>query len=827
MEAFLRDLHYGARSLMRMGGAGILATLTLAIGIGGATTMFSVVYGALFRPPPFEDPDRLVVIFNTRLTPKDGLQRMRWSYPNVEALKQTAKSFEAIATATPTSISVSGHGDPDQIEGEVVMPEYFGLMRVKPMLGRTFLPDENAPGGDRPVAVLSERIWRQRYNADPDAIGDTIRINDVPLTIVGVMPAPFAGLSGKAAVWIPPAMAARLTYSEYLTSPQHFIMAVARLRGSLAQANAELATIGARFSDPGSPPATTWGAEAMRLADARVDADYRRLSLLLLWSACCVLVIACVNVASVLLARARTRRRETAIRLAMGSGRGRLIRQLLAEGTVMAAAAGAIGTILAVWGTRLFAQAAPPVIPNAGNNYSAIAIFGAPALDAGVLLFTLAATGATTIVFTLAPALGSGGIELSTALKEDDRGGGRSRRALAALVVTEVALAVLLLVGAGIMIQAFARVQSLRTGFIQDGVLTFWLRPSNSRWKPGDGPVIIERLLTRLQRVPGVDLAAVNRCTPFVGCARSVLFFADRPNDPQNLPTIGRHYISADYFRTLGIPVIAGRAITEADRAGAPPVVVISETAAKRFWPNDDPIGRQVWFGSTTGFVNRDRAATIVGIAGDVKYEGVDLGANSPGPAGFRPEFYTSYKQFSYPDTMVMVKSRQPAAALLPSLRAAVADAEPALPLYDILTLEDRVDGVVARPRFSAQLLGAFAGIAVFLAAIGVYGMLSYSVSSRLRELGVRLALGAAPARLVALIVGDGLRLATMGITIGVAAAIGGERMVRSLFPGMSAAGAPLFVAVAVVMAAVAALAAFVPARRAAAVDPIEVLRSE
>jgi len=820
-----------------MRGAGVLATLTLAIGIGGATTMFSVVYGALLRPPPFADPDRLVVIFNTRLTSKDGLQRLRWSYPNALALQQTARSFEAIATATPTSISVSDYGerrgagapglDNEQIEGEVVMPEYFGIMRVRPVIGRTFLPEDNAPGTDHTVAVLSERIWRQRYDANPNVVGSTIRINDVPLTIVGVLPAPFAGLSGKAAVWIPPTMAARLTYSEYMTTPQHFIMVVARLRESLETSNAELRTIGARFADAGSPSTTTWSAEAVKLADARIDPDYRRFAMMLLAAACCVLLIACVNVASVLLARARTRRRETAIRMAMGSGRRRLLQQLLAEGVVMAAAAAAIGTLLAVWGTRLFARAAPAVVPNASNNYSAIAIFGLPALDAGVLLFTLAATAATTIVFALVPALGAAGLELSTALKEDDRGGGRSRRALAGLVVTEVALAVLLLVASGVLIESFARVQSLRTGFAGDDVLTFWLRPSNSRYKPADGPMIVERLLTSIQHAPGVDSAAVNRCTPFVGCARSVVFFADRQNDPANAPVVGRHYISADYFRTLGIPILAGRALTDGDRAGTMAVTVIGQTAARQFWPNEDPIGKQVWFGTTTGFTSAAHAATVVGIVGDVKYEGVDLSGSNVGPAGFRPEFYTSYLQFSYPDTMVMVKSRQPIATLIPALRSAVASVEPSLPLFDVLTLDDRVDGVLARPRFSAALLASFAGTALFLAAIGVYGMLSYSVSSRLRELGVRLALGAAPRRLVALIVGDGLRLAAIGIVIGIGAALGARRALVSMLPGVPSVNAPLFAAVALVMAAVAALAAFVPAKRAAAVDPIDVLRSE
>jgi predicted permease len=839
VETLIRDFRHAGRSLARMRGAGALATLTLAIGIGGATTMFSVVYGALLRPPPFVDPDRLVIIFNTRLTPKDGLQRLRWSYPRVDELRRTATSFEAIATATSTSVSVSGHGeragegapgsDNEQIDGEVVQPEYFGIVRVAPMLGRTFLPEENSPAGDRAVAVISERMWRQRYGADANVVGSTVRINDVPLAIVGVLPEPFAGLSGKAAVWILPAMAAQLTYSEYMTTPQHFIMVVARLRPSatLETANAELRTIGPRFADVPAPADTTWSAEAVPIADARIDPDYRRFAMLLLASACCVLLIACVNVASVLLARARTRRRETAIRIAMGAGRRRLLQQLLAEGIVMAAAAGAIGTLLAAWGMRLFARNVPPVIPMASNNYSAIAVFGAPALDPQVLLFTLFATAATTIVFALMPALGSTGLELSTALKEDDRGGGRSGRALAGLVVTEVALAVLLLVGAGVLIETFARVQTLRTGFVSDHVLTFWLRPSNSRYKPADGPMIIERLLTSIQRAPGVDVAAVNRCTPFTGCARTVAFFADRQNDPANAPVVGRHYISADYFRALGIPLLRGRALTDADRAGAPPVTVISETAARRFWPNDDAIGKQVWFGSTTGFVNRDHAATVVGIVGDVKYEGLDSIGTSAAVSGYRPEFYTSYLQFSYPDTMVMVKSRQPLTALLPALRSAVASVEPSLPLYDILTLEDRVDGVLARPRFSAALLASFAGAALFLAAIGVYGMLSYSVSSRLRELGVRLALGARPERVVTLIVGDGLRLATIGIAIGIAGALGAERLLRALIPNVTAANITLLIVVAVVMTAVAALAAFVPAKRAAGVDPIQVLRAE
>ena len=449
-------------------------------------------------------------------------------------------------------------------------------------------------------------------------------------------------------------------------------------------------------------------------------------------------------------------------------------------------------------------------------------ILGVAGLDARVLFFTLVTTAATTIIFALVPAVGAAGLELSTALKEDDRGGGRSKRALAGLVVTEVALAVLLLVGAGVLIESFARVQSLRTGFVPDGVLTFWLRPSNSRYKPADGPMIIERLLTRIQQVPGVDSAAVNRCTPFVGCARSVVFFVGRPADPLNAPPVGRHYISADYFRTLGIPLVAGRTLTDADRTDSLPVTVISQTTAQ--------VLAQRRSARQAGVV-RHRPASPAPRAPRRRrhrrrreYEGSTCGDWSGAggiPAGVLRRICSSR-------IPTRGDGEEPRAAGLAAAGVARggASVEPSLRCRG-LTLDDRVDGVLARPRFSAALLASFAGVALFLAAIGVYGLLSYSVSSRLRELGVRLALGAAPARVVSLIVGDGLRLASVGIAIGIAAAVGAERLLRTLIPAVTAANAPLFVAVAAVMAAVAALAAFVPARRAAAVDPIEVLRSE
>ena len=823
MDTFVRDLRHAVRALLRMRGVAIVAVLTLALGIGATTTMFSVVYAMLLRPLPFLDPDRLVILFNTSVTPRDGLQRLRWSMPNITALQSSAKSFETISSFSGPLLTLSGRGDPEHIEGEVVSPEYFRTLRVTPIAGRAFRAEESTDAGARPVAILSARLWKRKLASDPASVGGTIVVNDVPLTIIGILPEGFTGLSGKAELWVPPPMAARLYYSEYLTTPQNFISVVARLKDgvTLQQASAELAAIGPRFRGNGSAPGTVWSAAAVPIVEASVDPIVRQSALILLAAAACVLLIACVNVAALLLARARVRRREIAVRLAIGSGQRRLVQQLLTEGLVMAAIAGVCGTLLAWWGAGLFARAAPAVIASGRNNYAALSTFGKPAIDPVVLMFALAVALGTTLLFALVPALAASRPELVTALKDHDRGGGRRGRALSILVVSEVALACLLLAASGLLIESFARIQSRRTGFVSDAVLTFWVRPPGSRYPPAAGPATVDRLLMRIQAVPGVESVAVNRCVPFSGCSRSVAFFPDRPVDRMNAPGVGRHYISSDYFRSLGIPILAGRALTPADLAGSPPVAIVNESGARRFWPGENPIGKRVWFGTTTGpFSDPAHAVEIVGMVGDVKYEGVEQ-PDRPD----RADFYTSYLQFSYPDTMVIVKARGAATSLLPAMRAAVASVDPALPIYDAMTLDERIGATIARPRFNATLLGAFAGAALLLASIGVYGVLSYSVSSRMREIGVRLALGADAGRVMGLVLGEGLRLAALGAAIGIAASIAAARLAQGLLVDAGSWDPRLLGAAGVIMIAVAALAAFVPARRAGAVDPIVVLR--
>lgn len=805
-----------------MRGVAVVAVASLALGIAATTTMFSAAYAALLRPLPFAESDRLVMLFTAHTSPREGLALSRWSSPLIDTLTTSVTSYQSIASYTAPLLSLSGGtGDPEQLDGEFVSTEYFDALKVAPALGRTFITSEDRVPGDATVAVLSDRLWRIRYGADPSIIGKTVRVNDVPLTVVGIMPPGFAGLSDKAQLWIPRMMAPRLSYSEYLTTPQLFIPVVARLKDgvTLEQANAELTAVSATFPIAQDPEGSRWSAVAQPIGQARVEPTLRRSVLLLLAAAGCVLLITCANVAGLLLARGRMRRRELAIRMAIGSGRVRIIRQLLTESLVLAVASGVCGSLLAVWGVEAVARFAPTML---WTGRTSVGAFSAPALDARALLFAVVVTLLTSVLCGLAPALDTSRAPLTQALKEDERGGATPHRLLKSLVVAELALAVLLLAASGLLLDNVVRMQQLQRGFSTDGVLTFWVRPANTRYAPTDGPAIIERLLTSVERIPGVESAAVNRCTPFTGCSRTVLYFTDRPNE-RNPPVVGRHYVSEDYFKTLGIPVLAGRTLTSRDRANRPPVTVISESAARRFWRGENPIGKRVWFGGTTGpFADPAHTVEIVGVVGDVKYEAVDW-PNSNG----RPEFYTSYLQFSYPDTMMIVKATGQSAAVLPALRQAVAAVDPALPIYDVLTLDDRIGVALARPRFNAVLVGGFAGAALLLAALGVYGMLSYSVSCRLREIGVRMAIGAAPQRIVRNFLGEGLRLALIGVGAGLVGGLVVGRFTRSLLVDVNPSDPRIFVAVGTVMILVACLAAFLPARRASAVDPIVVLRQE
>jgi predicted permease len=806
-----------------MRGAALLAILTLALGIGATTTMFSVVYATLLRPVPFAEPGRLVMLYLTRATATSRDDRVRFSHPQIRALMAQAASFEAVSTLTRTSLSI-GASSPQQIDGEIVSGAYFDVLRVRAIAGRVFRTEEDQAPGASPVVVVSARLWRAQLGSDPAVVGQTLAVNGVPLTIVGVPPDGFAGLSGRADAWLLTAMAPKLTYADYLTTPQHFIAAVARLKPSVspAAADAEMAVIGPRVAAIdaiGSDARATWSGRVLPVDEARIDPASRRSALLLLAAIASVFLIACANVASLLLARMIRRRREIAVRSALGASAWRVARQLATESVMLACAGGLLGILLASWGITLVAFAVPPALPSTQTGYQQLSGFAVPSIDGVVLGFALLATLLTSVLFGVAPALSATRTNLLDALKVDSRTAAtEGSRALGGIVVIEIAVAVLLLAAASLFTASFARLQGLRYGFEPTRVLTFRIAPPASRYAPEDGPAAIERFLTRIQQTPGVALAAVNRCTPLnTACARTTVHF---PGEPATVvpPTVERHYISADYFRVLGIPVKRGRGIKEDDRPGRPAVSVVNERAAARFWPGEDPIGKHVWFGSA--FTDPVHPVEIVGVVGDVKY-----GAIEEAPSW---DFYTSYKQFAYPDTMVMVKATGIAhTALVQGLREAVASVDHSLPIYDVMTLDERADDALTRPRFHATMLAVFAGAALLLAIIGVYGVMSCVVSSRMRELGIRVALGADGGRVMRLVLGETARLAGAGGLVGIAGALGAARLVRSLVFDITPTdpGVMLF---AVVVLVAAALAASIPAaRRAAGVDPIIALRNE
>jgi predicted permease len=507
-----------------------------------------------------------------------------------------------------------------------------------------------------------------------------------------------------------------------------------------------------------------------------------------------------------------------AIRLALGASRLRLARQLLAESAILAASGAALGILLTGWGVAWLREAAPAVTPSPQNNYGQIAGFATPSVDGVILVFVLALAGATTMLFGVAPALAASRTDPAEALAGSSRavtGPGRGW-GLQVLVAGQVAVAVLVSCGALLLVRTVAHLQDAQSDF-DGGAVTFWINAPASRYLDREGPEVVERMLTRIREVPGVIEAAVNRCTPYgSSCARTVLYFKDRPNVPGTGPVVGRHYVSSRYFPALGIRLLKGRLLTDDDRIGRPAVTVINETAAKKFWPDEDPIGKRLWFGANPGFTDPDRPVEVVGVVSDVKYWPIN--------DAIGPDFYTSYLQFTYPSSMYLVKAAT-AAAIVPAVRRAVADIDPTLPIYDVQLVTERVDEAIARPRFTATVTALFAVSTALLAAMGIFGVMAYSVSMRRDELALRLALGDTPRGVRRRVLTQAARLAMTGSIAGLVAGWWLLRSLRTMLYGISP-GDPLVLGVTVVgMGLIALLAAAAPAWRASATDPMTILR--
>ncbi|MBX7186657.1 MAG: ABC transporter permease [Vicinamibacteria bacterium] len=819
------------RSLVRARGLCLGVSLTLALGVAALTATFAVTNAALFRRPPFPEADRLFML-NLERRPQGEPERLeRWSFARFQLLRRSQKSFEDVASHAPGPLTLSGDGNAELVEAERVSASYFPLLRARASLGRVLAEAEDAAQHPAPVAVLGHRLWERRFASEGAIIGRTIRLNGVPLTVIGVMPPGFAGLSGRAEVWVPATLTPELTYAEYLTTNQNFISAFGRLKDGVrpASAQAELATLGAVInralpSDPAAPlePVT---AKGTTLNEARSDRTVRRSLLVLLGAVGVLHLLACANVINLLLGRAASRRRDSAVRLALGSSNGRLFKDVAEEGLLLALPGGLLGVGLAAWAC---AALAPPTNAWAARNfYGSLAPFDAPGFGPVEAAAGLGLTLMTALLVAVLPALGSFRMDVSSGIQSGSRsiaGGGLSLRRPSTrgiIVAFEAALAMLLVVGAGLLIESFQRMRGAGLGVEQTNVLTFWIVPSEARVPPAAAPAFVTRVLDALTEVPGVLSATVDGGGPVSGTARSLLYIEGRPAPlPGQEPRVLRHYIGPDHFRTLEIPIRRGRVFTPLDTETAPRVAVISETAARRFWPGEDPIGRRVWFSGGGNFNSQETSAEIVGVVADVIYEPLDRQPN-------RASFYTPYTQFTYASRMVFLRTTGDPRSTLPDIRKAMASVDPEMALRDVRPLTEVVSGSWARHRFDALLFGAFGVGALLLAASGVFAVLSHAVQSRTREFGVRMALGADSARLLRQVVREGMAFPAAGLFVGAAAALGLTRLLQSALYEISPQEPRVFGATVILLLAASAAASIVPAWRATRTDPIEALRAE
>jgi predicted permease len=704
------------------------------------------------------------------------------------------------------------------------------VLGVQPARGRVFTSAEDHTTSGPQVAIIGHDLWRRRYGEDASVLGQVVRVNGSDLTIIGIMPAGFRGLTGRAELWFPAVQAPRLTYPEFLTTNQDFISVVARLRPgvSLPTLRAELGTVGASIQraqpSEAEVPGDSYGATAVALGEVRVNATTRRAMLVLLGAVSVVILLACANVSSLLITHAASRRREMAVRLALGATRGRLVRQLLTESTLLASLGGAIGVAMAWWMTRVIAAPAGSIGPS--NNYGSVGEFVHPRIDMTLLAFAAGITIITALLCGLAPALTATRTALATTLRQSGavtrggRGTGASVRGIA--VAVEIALALVLLTGGSLMLATLARLRGESLGIDARNVIAFSVRPPEVRYATTVAPAFIERLLAALRTVPNVEAATVDGCAPLVAsCANSSLYVLGRPLPRAgDAPFIRRHYVGPDHCRTLDIPVLRGRSFASTDREGRPAVAIVNETAARRFWPNADPIGARIWFGGGSLWNSPDSTLEVVGVVGDVPYqEGDDRRA--------RPAVYTSYLQFTYATRTVMVRTSGDARAAMRGVRDAVQSIDPDLALYDFGLLSEQLGGAWAKQRFTSAVLASFAGIALLLAATGVFGVVASLVNERTREIGIRIALGATPANIGRLVIRQGMRLPLAGLAIGMVLAFPAAQALRGLLYGVSPRDPRVFGAVAMLLALVALIATIVPALRATRVDPRVAMQSE
>jgi putative ABC transport system permease protein len=805
IDTLRQDLVYATRVLTKHPGFAVTAIVTLALGIGATTAIFSVINAVLLRPLPFAGPARLMMVYAIG-TGANGNRQDVVSYPTFADWRARSRSFSAAAAYANASVTVDAGGEIDLVQAKRVTPSFFAVLGVQPTLGRVFRDDDVATGAR--VVILSDGFWRRRFGAAADVVGKTVRLTDDLYTIVGVMPPAFH--------FDPPDR--EQLYAPLPIDPnrQHgFLRVVARLRDGVtrAAANAELDAICAQLTRI-YPRNESTAADVVPLVDALAGPS--RLALLTLFGVVTLLLlIACANVAGLLLARGAARQREIAVRAALGAGRARLVRQLLTENLLVALAGGAAGLLLADWLARLLAATVG-------------AVFAVPRLDAVrtdgfVLAFAICASFATGILFGILPAWSVSAADLNQSLRDANRtsSSGRAPRARRGLVVAETALALILLAGAGVLMRTLLTMRATSPGFDTRNVLAIdlWLPPARFT-RVEQRASFIDATLARVRALPGVRAAAVVADLPLNGSTDSQSFhIVGRPDPaPGRLFNSGFNITTAGYFALMRIPIRRGREFTDRDGASAPRVIVVNEVAATRFWPDRSPLGQQIELPIARG---RSVRLTVVGVAGNVRHIGL---ADPP-----RAEIYLAAPQaeLTWPSLVLAVRTAGDPFAIAEPVKAALRDVDPNVPVVRVNSVDEIVARSIAAPRLYSALFAAFAGLAVALAAIGLYGLVSYSVAERSREIGVRMALGASRRQVMRMVLDDGLRLSAIGAALGVAGGLAATRVLVGLMNGVQPNDPLTFVAVTAVLIAAALLASYLPARRAARVDPMTALRSE
>ena len=805
MHFFWQDLRYGARLLAKAPAFTAVALLTLALGMGAATAIFSVVDAVLLKPLPFRDAERLLVIWEKN--PSQNRYKLFVAPVNFLAWQKQSRAVQ-MAALQEARLNLTGgpngHIDPEELKGERVSASLFPLLGVEPKVGRTFRPEEDQPGRTNFV-LLSHSLWQRRFAGDPGIAGKTIRLRDQPYTVVGVLPPAFAVMEAGVDVFIP----LSLNPGDARANDGRFLIVFARRRAPLDQVRAELDSVGARLEQAMPALDQGWHPSAFELDDELVG-GVRQALWVLMAAVGCLLLMACVNVANLLLARGANRRKEMALRSALGAGRGRIVAQLLTESLLLALGGGALGFLLAAGAIYVLAHAGPASVPRLAQAAINPRLFG----------FALGVSLATGMLFGLAPAMRGSGTTLSVALNEGGRGGtaGRAGRRLRnTLVITEVALAVVVLIGAGLLMRSFIRLRGVDPGFQPAGVLTVRIPLAGGRHAAVDRRIaFFQQVSDRIASLPGVRAVGAVNVLPLTGFGLGATFAVEgraTPGAGQRPQALSRS-VTPSYFGAMGIPLVAGRALADSDAALSPAVIVVNQTLARLFWPGARAVGGRIAIDQIAG-----RVAEIVGVVGDVKADRID--------GEEWPTIYHPYAQKPTPSMTLAVRTAARPLALASAVIRQVHQLDPDQPVADVRTMEEVVNLALAGARFNTVLLVSFAGLAFLLAAVGIYGVISYDVSQRTNEIGIRMALGAQPADVRRLILGQGALLAVYGIVAGLLGASVLTRWMGTMLFGVGPTDVWTYTAVSILLAVVALGASYLPSRRAMVPDPVIALRHE